>query len=191
MEEQVEAWIAGLWDPLKEIVKLVESGSTNAQIEPVQPVQETISTPAVEVPVESVPVVPLQTIQEPTPTPVVEARAVPIPTEPVSKKPAPKKKIQIKQIPDVPKNVIELVATSADPVAFSEIYGPERRDCHPLKITSARWLTTKNAIKQTVEISFDLPSDFPEYLPGDSLAIHAPNNFVKFQTLFFYNPPEN
>lgn len=176
MEEQVEAWITGLWEPLKETVKIVEAGPS-AEQSPVQTPQPAESQPIISqtAPVE-------EPTAQTTESTIAEASApvevIPVAEPPVEKKPAPKKKIQIKQIPDVPKNIIELASTSVEPVFFSDIYGPKRNDGHLLTITGARWLTTSAAIKQTVEVSFDLPGEFPDYLPGDSIAIYTHNSHV-------------
>jgi len=92
-------------------------------------------------------------------------------------KPPAKKKIavKIKAVPDVPSITVGLVKSDAS-VEIHPLYGPKRNpEAQLVSITQSRWLTSVEAKKQTVEVTFQLPEEFPSYVPGDSIGIYCPN----------------
>jgi sulfite reductase alpha subunit-like flavoprotein len=81
---------------------------------------------------------------------------------------------KIKAVPTVPSITVGLV--KSDAMIDVPSYGPKRHESTKLvTISQSRWLTSVEAKKHTVEITFDLPDDFPSYVPGDSIGIYCPN----------------
>merc|ERR1712137_18136 len=91
------------------------------------------------------------------------------------KKPVFKRKINLKGGPSVPPCRFQWADVAPDTPHKS---GPSVHHNAPftVQLLRARWLTSVEAKKKTVEMTFALPEAFAQFQPGDSFGIHCPNH---------------
>ena len=89
----------------------------------------------------------------------------------------PKRVAVRKETPSVPPRRFQFVPGPSD----GEI-SPLQASCGPSRASAtskvvlkrARWLTSTEAVKQTIELTFELPESF-QFRPGDSFGVYCPN----------------
>lgn len=103
------------------------------------------------------------------------SKEVVVPSTKKSKMP----KIVRKNIPDLPPirfHYENVDNHQKEDENMNSTHGPKRNEnAHLLQLIKSKWLTSPESKKQNIEVTFLLPNDFPEYLPGDSIGFYCAN----------------